>query len=67
MAYTKTTAAAPFGAITTYRIVGAVMGAADRVRMWNDRRRTVNALRALTPDQLDDIGLTSADIESFGR
>ena len=61
-----TTAAAPFGAITIHRIVTGVMGAAGRVRAWNDYRRTINALRALTPDQLDDIGLTQADIENFG-
>jgi len=60
------TAAAPFGAITIHRIVTAVMGVAARIRSWNDYRRTVNALRALTPDQLDDIGLTQADIENFG-
>ena len=60
------TATAPFGAITIHRIVAAVMGVADRIRAWNDYRRTVNALRALTPDQLDDIGLTQADVENFG-
>ena len=60
------TAAAPFGAITIHRIVTAVLGVADRFRAWNDYRRTVNALRALTPDQLDDIGLTQADVENFG-
>lgn len=60
------TAAAPFGAITIHRIVTAVMGVAARIRSWNDYRRTINALRALTPDQLDDIGLTQADIENFG-
>lgn len=67
MAITKTAAAAPFGAITVHRIVTAVFGGADKVRAWNDSRRTVNALRALSPDQLDDIGLTMADVESFGR
>ena len=68
MAKTNTAAAAaPFGAITVHQIVSAFMGAADKVREWNDTRRTVNALRALTPDQLDDIGLTMADVETFGR
>lgn len=60
------TAAAPFGAITIHRIVTAVMGVVARIRSWNDYRKTINALRALTPDQLDDIGLTQADIENFG-
>lgn len=67
MAITKTAAAAPFGAITVHRIVTSLSGVADKFRAWNDYRRTVNALKALSPDQLDDIGLTAADIESFGR
>ena len=67
MAVIDTNTAAPFGAITVHRVVTALTGAADKVRSWNDTRRTVNALRALTPDQLDDIGLTMADVESFGR
>ncbi len=66
MAKTMTAAAAPFGAITVHRVVTAVLGVFDNIRAWNDYRRTVNALRALSPDQLDDIGLTTADVESFG-
>ena len=61
------TAVAPFGAITVHRIVTAVSNAAATLRSWNDTRRTVNALRALNPTQLEDIGLTMADVEDFGR
>jgi uncharacterized protein YjiS (DUF1127 family) len=61
------TAVAPFGAITVHRIVTAVSSAAATLRSWNDTRRTVNALRALNPTQLEDIGLTMADVEDFGR
>ena len=39
----------------------------DRHRGRRDTRRTVNALRALNPTQLEDIGLTMADVEDFGR
>jgi uncharacterized protein YjiS (DUF1127 family) len=68
MATTYTlTRVAPFGAITVHRIVTAVSNAATMLRSWNDTRRTVNALRALNPTQLEDIGLTMADVEDFGR
>jgi uncharacterized protein YjiS (DUF1127 family) len=61
------TAVAPFGAITVHRVITAISGVADKLRAWNDTRRTVIALRALSPAQLDDIGLTPADVENFGR
>lgn len=67
MATTITTAAAPFGAITIHRVVTAVSGAAASLRAWNETRRTINALRGLSPAQLDDIGLSRADVEDFGR
>lgn len=61
------TAAAPFGAITIHRIVTAIYGVAGSLRAWNETRRTLNALRALSPAQLDDIGLSRADVEEFGN
>ncbi len=61
------TAVAPFGAITVHRVVTALWGVAGTLRAWNDNRRTIVALRALSPAQLDDIGLTPADVENFGR
>ncbi len=61
------TAVAPFGAITVHRVITAISGVADKLRAWNDTRRTIVALRALSPAQLDDIGLTPADVENFGR
>jgi uncharacterized protein YjiS (DUF1127 family) len=60
------TPAAPFGAITTHRIVTAVMGVVATLRGWNDTRRTIAVLRSLNADQLEDIGLSRADIEKFG-
>jgi uncharacterized protein YjiS (DUF1127 family) len=56
---------APFGAITVHRITSSLTGIVDRVRAWNDTRRTVKALRGLNARQLDDIGLTPADVEHF--
>ncbi len=68
MAITKTrTAVAPFGAITVHRIVTAISGVIDNLRAWNDTRRTIVALRALSAAQLHDIGLTRADVEDYGR
>ena len=67
MANIITTATAPFGAITIHRVVTAVSGTAANLRAWNETRRTINALRGLSQAQLDDIGLSIADIEDFGR
>ncbi len=68
MATTDTrTAVAPFGAITVHRVATALSGVVGTLRAWNDTRRTINTLRALSAAQLDDIGLTRADVENFGR
>ncbi len=68
MATTDTrTAVAPFGAITVHRVVTAISGVVGTLRAWNDTRRTIVALRELSPAQLDDIGLTRGDIEEFSR
>lgn len=67
MASTVRTQTAPFGAITVHRIVRAFAKAAEAFRQWREVRRTVNALRRLTPAQLDDIGLTPADVEEIAR
>jgi uncharacterized protein YjiS (DUF1127 family) len=68
MATTDTrTAVAPFGAITVHRVVTALSGVVGTLRAWNDTRRTIVALRELSPAQLDDIGLTRGDIAKFDR
>ena len=67
MATTYTPAVAPFGAVVIHRTIGAVSGIVAAIREWNDARRTVNALRRLKDDLLDDIGLSRADIQKFGR
>ncbi len=61
------TAVAPLGAITVHRVVTALSGVVATLRAWNDTRRTLVALRALSAAQLDDIGMTPRDVENFGR
>jgi len=58
---------APFGAITVHRFVTAVSNVGVALRNWSETRRTVNALRSLSATQLEDIGLTMADVEEFAR
>ena len=64
---TTITQAAPFGAIAAHRFATVIWDAVDALRSWNDARRTVAALSALKADQLDDIGLTPADITDFAN
>lgn len=61
------TPVAPFGAITTLRAVNTFERIAQSFRRWNETRRTVAALRMLSPAQLDDIGLTPSDVEEIGH
>ena len=62
---TVTTPAAPFGAITAHRVISGFENVLNAFRAWNEARRTVDALRRLSPKQLDDIGLTQADIDDY--
>ena len=65
MAYATATTAAPFGAVTTYRIVNAFVAAKEAVLEWKDSRVTRKALSGLTDKQLEDIGLSRGDINRF--
>lgn len=62
MAYVDTPRA-PFGAISTFRVTRFVADIIADIRGWNDRRRTYAELSALSPEMLEDIGLTRADLE----
>ena len=53
----------PFGALTVHRVVSIFAALGERVGEWHRARRTLHELERLTPAQLDDIGLTRADIE----
>jgi uncharacterized protein YjiS (DUF1127 family) len=67
MAAYQTSSAAPFGAITTYRIVKMVSDSFAAVATWNDRRVTRKALGKLSDRELDDIGLCRGDVDLIGR
>ncbi|MEL6479125.1 MAG: DUF1127 domain-containing protein [Pseudomonadota bacterium] len=59
------TQAAPFGAITVHRIASAASGLVARYNAWNAQRRTREVLSQLTPEQLEDIGLTKATVSDM--
>ena len=69
MAMIETAHKAPFGAITIYRAVDALMSVAKTVSTsitdYVEARRTVAQLNKLSPRMLDDIGLTRADIAAY--
>lgn len=56
---------APMGAVTTLRVVDAVLNVKSTVTEWYAARATRKALSVLTDRQLDDIGLTRKDIARF--
>lgn len=66
MATYVTSRTAPFGAITTYRVIQHVSNVFAAMIAWNDARVTRNALGKLSDRELDDIGLCRGDIASIG-
>ncbi len=68
MAMIDTAHSAPFGVATINRFIGEPAG---RLIAWfRDRAeaaRTAEALGQLSPEMLNDIGLTSADVENYRR
>ena len=67
MAAYETSASAPFGAITVYRLVQTLAEGSEAFRRWNSARVTRKALHRLSNRELDDIGLCRGDIEMIGR
>jgi len=65
MAAFETTRTAPFGAITTYRVIKFVSTLFADLAAWNDVRMTRNALGKLSDRELDDIGLCRGDIDQI--
>jgi len=61
---TIATNAAPFGAITTFRAIRAVENAVGSLIAWNAKRITHKQLNALSVHELEDIGLTEANLKS---
>jgi uncharacterized protein YjiS (DUF1127 family) len=66
MAAYETSRTAPFGAITTYRVVQFIGTIFAAVSEWNDARVTRAALEKLSDRELDDIGLCRGDIYRIG-
>lgn len=62
MAYTVANTQAPVGAVATLRVVDTILNLKNSVIAWNEARLTRNALSNLSDAQLEDIGLTRADI-----
>lgn len=67
MATYETSRAAPFGAITVFRMVQALGNTATALQSWNSARITRKALSKLSNRELDDIGLCRGDIDLIGR
>lgn len=61
MAYKTAALSAPLGAVATLRVVDFFKLAFDAVLTWNARRVTRKALAKLSPEQLDDIGVSLGD------
>jgi uncharacterized protein YjiS (DUF1127 family) len=53
---------APLGAVATLRVVDVVLNLKHSVVAWNEARETRKVLSRLSDDQLQDIGLTRADL-----
>ncbi len=64
MTTTIATNAAPFGAITTFRIIGAVETAINSLIALYEKNITYKQLNALSMHELEDIGLTEAQLKS---
>jgi uncharacterized protein YjiS (DUF1127 family) len=53
---------APLGAVATLRVVDVVLNLKNSVVAWNEARETRKVLSRLRDEQLQDIGLTRADL-----
>ncbi len=62
MAFVATNTQAPLGAVTTLRVVDSILNLKDLAVAWNQARVSREALSRLSPQQLDDIGLTPIDL-----
>jgi uncharacterized protein YjiS (DUF1127 family) len=56
---------APLGAVSVLRLVDGIMNFKTNMVEWNEARQTRKALSQLTAAQLEDIGLSRADIEKL--
>jgi len=61
---TRPFASAPLAGGVFTRFVARMIG---RIAAWNDARMTRKSLSALTPHELDDIGLVPGDIDAIAE
>lgn len=54
---------APFGAVTTHRIVSAFDNLRETLTAWSVKRETRKQLNKLSDRELNDIGLSRSDID----
>jgi len=65
MAFLNTTKPAPFGAITTYRAIKALETVKTSFLSWSTKRNTYKQLSVLSTRELEDIGITRADVNNM--
>lgn len=65
MALYTTTRPAPFGAISTFRIVNAVETVVRKTAEWNRTRQTKSQLSKLSDWELSDIGIERHEIDAM--
>lgn len=63
----STSAVAPFGALTIFRIVNIFAALPESLAAWNATRKTIQQLNALSDTELDDIGLSRGEIPNVAR
>ncbi|GAA6194830.1 DUF1127 domain-containing protein [Pseudophaeobacter sp.] len=56
---------APLGAVSVLRLVDGIMNFKTNLVEWNESRQTRKALSQLSAAQLEDIGVTRADIDKL--
>ena len=62
MAFVAINNQAPLGAVTTLRVVDGAINLIDTFVAWNEARMTRKVLMSLSADQLEDIGLSRAEL-----
>lgn len=64
MAIFHTSRPVPLGAVSTLRIVNVFDTMVSNFKVWNATRKTTNALRELSDNQLQDIGIERHKIDA---
>ena len=62
MTFAVTNTQAPLGAVAIFRVVNSILSLKNWAVAWNESRVTRKVLVRMSPEQLQDIGLTQGDI-----